>query len=237
MFDFSNFNNNLEGSSIFNVIVIALLSFGLSSLIALTYDKTSKGIERPRYFIQSLILISIPVATVMQAIGDSLARGLGMLGALAIIRFRTTLRNPRNMVFMFTSIAVGIATGVYGISISVVGTVGFCLVVLLIHFSPIHKNKGIISNLQFEMPNKDVIGTDLRDKIDAVLNDYCKEVEMIRYNVNHKKREQEILEVVVFEYKIHTTDRNKATTLVNALTKQLGLLNVKLNFRNDYEKI
>ena len=80
MFDFSTFDNNLEGSSVLNVIIIALVSFVLSSLIALIYEKTSKGLERPRYFIQALILISIPVATVMQAIGDSLARGLGMLG-------------------------------------------------------------------------------------------------------------------------------------------------------------
>ena len=98
MFDFSSLTNNLEGSSLTNVIVIALVSFVLSSLIALIYQKTSRELESPKYFIQALILISIPVATVMQAIGDSLARGLGMLGALAIIRFRTTLRNPRNMV-------------------------------------------------------------------------------------------------------------------------------------------
>ena len=110
MFDFSSLTNNLEGSSLTNVIVIALVSFVLSSLIALIYQKTSRELESPKYFIQALILISIPVATVMQAIGDSLARGLGMLGALAIIRFRTTLRNPRNMAFMFTSITVGIAS-------------------------------------------------------------------------------------------------------------------------------
>ena len=125
MFDFSSLTNNLEGSSLTNVIVIALVSFVLSSLIALIYQKTSRELESPKYFIQALILISIPVATVMQAIGDSLARGLGMLGALAIIRFRTTLRNPRNMVFMFTSISVGIAAGVYGITIAVIGTTWF----------------------------------------------------------------------------------------------------------------
>ncbi len=237
MFDFSTFNNNLEGSSVFNVIVIALVSFGLSSLIALIYEKTSKGIERPRFFIQSLILISIPVATVMQAIGDSLARGLGMLGALAIIRFRTTLRNPRNMVFMFTSIAVGIATGVYGISIAVVGTVGFCLVVTLIHFSPINRDKGVLSTLQFEIPNNQLINSGLRDKIDELLNTSCRRVELVRYNINHKNREEGVLEVVIFEYRIQTVDRDSATSLVNKLTTQLGLFNVKLNFRNDYEKI
>lgn len=68
MIDFSSLTNNLEGSSLTNVIIIALVSFVLSSLIALTYQKTLRELESPRYFIQSLILISIPVATVMQAL-------------------------------------------------------------------------------------------------------------------------------------------------------------------------
>ena len=237
MFDFSTFNNNLEGSSVLNVIIIALVSFVLSSFIALIYEKTSKGLERPRYFIQALILISIPVATVMQAIGDSLARGVGMLGALAIIRFRTTLRNPRNMVFMFTSIAVGIAAGVYGISIAVVGTIGFCVVVTLIHFSPINKDKGIISVLQFETLTAEQNSVELREKIDRTLQEFSTDVELIKYNLNRRYKGENIMEVVVFEYKVKTVDRDQATYLANALSQKLGLVNVKLNFRDDYEKI
>ena len=161
MFDFSSLTNNLEGYSLTNIIIIALVSFVLSSVIALTYQKTSREIESPRYFIQALILISIPVASVMQAIGDSLARGLGMLGALAIIRFRTTLRNPRNMVFMFTSIAVGISAGVYGIAIAVVCTLGFCLVVIAIHFSPLSKDDEIIGYIEFEISNIDYLNDNM----------------------------------------------------------------------------
>ena len=237
MFDFSTFDNNLEGSSVLNVIIIALVSFVLSSLIALIYEKTSKGLERPRYFIQALILISIPVATVMQAIGDSLARGLGMLGALAIIRFRTTLRNPRNMVFMFTSIAVGIAAGVYGISIAVVGTIGFCVVVTLIHFSPINKDKGIISVLQFETLTAEQNSAELREDIDRTLKEYSTDFELIKYNLNRRNKGESIVELVVFEYKVKTVNRDQATYLANALSQKLGLVNVKLNFRDDYEKI
>ena len=173
MFDFSSLTNNLEGSSLTNVVVIALVSFVLSSLIALIYQKTSRELESPRYFIQSLILVSIPVATVMQAIGDSLARGLGMLGALAIIRFRTTLRNPRNMVFMFTSISVGIAAGVYGITIAVIGTLAFCFVVLLIHYSDLSKKTSVIANLQFDIPNDVLQQSNMREEIENHLSNNC----------------------------------------------------------------
>lgn len=237
MFDFSSLSNNLEGSLITNIIIIALVSFVLSSLIALTYEKTSREIERPQYFIQSLILISIPVATVMQAIGDSLARGLGMLGALAIIRFRTTLRNPRNMVFMFTSIAVGIAAGVYGIAIAVIGTLGFCLVVIAIHFSPLSKNDHIIGILQFEISNNDLLEGKMSDRIIEILESYCKKITLSKYSIDTKKKKGESVDMVAFAYKINIDSKQKSTQLVNDLLKEKGIFNVRINFRDDYEKI
>jgi len=235
MYDFSSLTNNLEGSGVGNVIIIALMSFVLSSLIAFVYEKTSQEMQRPRYFIQSLILISIPVATVMQAIGDSLARGLGMLGALAIIRFRTTLSNPRNMVFMFTSISVGIAAGVYGIAISVVGTIGFCMVVLILHFSSLKKNNYIIGILQFEIYNEKLTTLNMKDQIENTLKSYCKKVELAKYGIA-KKKKNNAKEIITFEYKIKIENGQRATQLANELT-QMGLLNVKIIFKDDYEKI
>jgi uncharacterized membrane protein YhiD involved in acid resistance len=237
MFDLSNLTNNLEGQSLSNVIVIALVSFVLSSLIALTYQRTSREIESPKYFIQSLILISIPVATVMQAIGDSLARGLGMLGALAIIRFRTTLRNPRNMVFMFTSIAVGIATGVYGIPIALVGTIAFCSIVFLIHFSPISKTNHVIGSLQFEIPNIILDTEDTRQKMEELLKDNCARFSLTKYSVNGKGKNEKGIKTIVFAFKIKVIHEERARDIVNELSNMKGVYNVRINFRDDNEKI
>lgn len=235
MFDFSNMNSNLEGASLWNIISIALIAFVLSSLIAVTFEKTSKDFDRPRFFIQSLILISIPVATVMQAIGDSLARGLGMLGALAIIRFRTTLRSPRNMVFMFASIGVGIATGVYGLLIGLVGTVGFCITVFILHYSPLTKNNYIIGFLQFEFPS-DALET-IENDVSLTLTNYCTNSVLLNYRVNTKKSKSELQHIPSYEYKIKIQDRDKAKSLVNELTEKNGVMKVTLNFKDDYEKI
>ena len=241
MFDFSSFNSNLEGSSLQNVIIIAFISFALSSLIALVYEKTSQGIETPRFYIQSLILISIPVATVMQAIGDSLARGLGMLGALAIIRFRTTLRNPRNMIFMFASIAVGISAGVYGIAISVIGTTAFCLVVYLIHFSKLNKDTTDFGYLRFNLAepiiNEDVVVSGLnktvkKEVLEATIGSYCKKLTLIKYEFTNSKRQR-----INFEYKIQVANKDKAIEAVEALSKYEVISNIRVDFNNDYEKI
>jgi len=70
------------------------------------------------------------------AIGDSLARGLGVFGAMAIIRFRTRISDPRDVLFLFAALSTGLAIGVYGFTISFVGTILFCAVAFLLHFSP-----------------------------------------------------------------------------------------------------
>jgi uncharacterized membrane protein YhiD involved in acid resistance len=236
MIDLSSLTNNLEGSSLINVIIIALVAFVLSALIALTYQKTLREMEVPRYYIQSLILISVPVAMVMQAIGDSLARGLGMLGALAIIRFRTTLRNPRNMVFMFVSIAVGIATGVYGITIAIIGTLSFCLIAIAIHFSPLSKENSIIANLQFSVPNKNLLNQS-GISIENILKQYCKKTTLLKYDVNTRKKEEHTFEKINYNYKIRVNSKEKATDLADKLSSMESVRNVKLNFRDEYEKI
>jgi len=237
MFDFSNLNSNLEGYTITNLIIIVLVSFALSSLIAITYQSTSREVKRPKYFIQSLILISIPVAMVMLAIGDSLARGLGMLGALAIIRFRTTLRNPRNMVFMFLSIAVGIATGVYGILIASVGTVSFCFIVFLIHLSPISKSNFIVGNLQIEFPDGKSNASGIRQNIEAILQLHCAHYSLEKYHVNGRDEKNTGIKTVVLAFEVKVSDQDKAREVVNKLSELNGISNVRINFKDDFEKI
>ena len=101
--------------TLITIIYTMFFSFALSTMIAIVYERTFRGLSYSRNYVQALVLSSIVAATIMQAIGDSLARGLGMLGALAIIRFRTNLRDPRDIIFMFAGLAAGISCGVKGV--------------------------------------------------------------------------------------------------------------------------
>jgi uncharacterized membrane protein YhiD involved in acid resistance len=105
----------------------------------------------------------------MQAIGDSVARGLGMLGALAIIRFRTNLDNPINMTFMFASLAVGISCGVFGFTIAFVGTFVFCSAAFILKLSPVLFNKELIGNLKLLIP----LHSKADQMMDKILDDFC----------------------------------------------------------------
>src|SRR5689334_1625499 len=86
-----------------------LLAFGLSMAIAWVYTLTYEGIGYLRSFVQTLAMGGIVSALVMLAIGDDVARGLGMVGALTLIRFRATLKDTRDLTFVFASLAVGVA--------------------------------------------------------------------------------------------------------------------------------
>jgi len=135
MFDFLITHNHTENPTALGILITVLCSFLLASLIAMTYLWTTSDVDRSNNLLQSMVLVAIVSAMVMQAIGDSLARGLGMLGALAIIRFRTKLDNPRNMAFVFGALANGIACGVYGFTIAFIGTFSFCLAAIVLKLS------------------------------------------------------------------------------------------------------
>lgn len=135
-FPFEDYLQSDFGLSWQMVVVTMLVSFLLCHLIAAVYIWTFRGLSYSRGFVVSLALTGVIATILMLAIGDNLARGLGMLGTLAMIRFRSTLRDIRDMMFIFASLSVGIAAGVQAYVIGIIGTLMFCLSVLYLTYSP-----------------------------------------------------------------------------------------------------
>ncbi len=121
-----------------------LLAFLCSTLIAFVYYVTSPTTLKTGNYIQSLILSSIIATMILQSIGDSVASGLGILGALTIINFRTSFRDPRDIIFMFAALGTGIACGSYVFLIAILGTGIFCFVAVCLKFTPFHMGNHVI---------------------------------------------------------------------------------------------
>lgn len=143
-----------EYPQLINITYSFVWAFLLSSIIAITHKLTFTGDYYPKNFFQSLVLGAVVTTLVMMAIGDSLARGLGVFGAMAIIRFRTRIDDPRDVLFLFAALSTGLAIGVYGFTISFVGAILFCLVAVLLHFSPF-RSFAHHSHLFFTLENSD----------------------------------------------------------------------------------
>ena len=149
---FDNFLRNgkyYEFPSFEVAIYSVLLALVLSSAIAFTFKLTFRGKSFPSNFFQAMILGAIATSMIMMAVGDNIAVGFSIIGVIAIIRFRIQFQNTRNIIFIFAAISVGVATGAYGYSIALAGTGIFCLVALLLHFSPFGQEPVSFNRVEF----------------------------------------------------------------------------------------
>jgi Domain of unknown function (DUF4956) len=169
MQEFFSTYSRIENPTWEMIIFSFILSFLLSALIAFTYHRTTQNSIKHYGLIQTFIASAMIATMVLQAIGDNIASGLGMLGALNIVQFRTTLRNPRDSVFMFASLGVGIACGLYGFIIATLGTSLFCGLSFLILYSPFHFSNLVSWSIKIKTDEL----TRLSDDFKIAMDEYC----------------------------------------------------------------
>jgi uncharacterized membrane protein YhiD involved in acid resistance len=211
MFDFLTLQNASPDSALLTAVYTILISFLLSTLVGITYIKTFRGLSYSRNYVQGLILGSIVAATVMQAIGDSLSRGLGMIGAMAIIRFRTNFKDPKDILFMFSALASGIACGVGAYTIAVVGTVGFVFTAFVLHFTPLGQTSHFDGMLRFNIDNSD----ESRVELERILKSCCKHFALISL------RDMKQGERLDYAYHIKLKKNQSEAALLKALPEKI----------------
>ena len=94
------------------------LSFGISALYTATYS----GVSYLKGFAQTLALAGLASAAVMLCVGDSIARGIGIFGAVNLVQMRSTIKDTRDLMFVFMTLAAGVACGVGAWSIALLST-------------------------------------------------------------------------------------------------------------------
>jgi hypothetical protein len=175
MLDFLTLTTSSTHAGVVGIFYTVMLSFLLSTLIGITYEKTFRGLSYSRNFVQAIILCSIIAGMIMQAIGENPVRGLGVLGALAVIRFRTVFKDPRDLIFIFAAMASGIACGVFGYGIAIVGTLMFCAAAVALYFSPFGEARFFDGMLKFNMG----IGTQARIVLEGIMKEHCRNFALI----------------------------------------------------------
>ena len=106
--------------ALFEIIQNLIIATLCGIAIALVYKWTHRGVSYSQSFVSSLVLITVLAATVIMVIGNSLARAFGLVGAFTLIRFRSAVKDVRDMTFLFLSLVIGIGVGIsaYALSIS-----------------------------------------------------------------------------------------------------------------------
>ena len=178
------------------LLTAMLVSFVLSMVIAAVYRWTYQGLSYSRAFVHTQVLAALVTSILIMAIGNNLARGLGILGTLAIIRFRTPIRDPRDIIFLFACLAVGIASGAAVFSVAIVGTAFFCAAALFLHWSPFASLRVYEGLLRFSLPP----GSWSREKVREILGKYCSSAVLVAM------REAVQGEAIEFSYQVRLID-------------------------------
>lgn len=140
----SSFLENITSVSILDIAIALIFAFGLGLFIFFVYKKTYQGVMYSSSFGTTLIALTMITTVVILAVTSNVVLSLGMVGALSIVRFRTAIKEPLEIAFLFWSIAIGIVLAAGMIVLAVVGSVIIGLVLLIFVNRKSHCNPYIV---------------------------------------------------------------------------------------------
>ena len=127
----SSFLANINSFSTLDVLLALGLSFVLGLFIFMVYKKTYTGVMYSDSFGISLIAMAMITSLVIIAVTSNVVLSLGMVGALSIVRFRTAIKEPMDIAFLFWAIAVGIVLGAGFIPLAIIGSVIIGIIIVV----------------------------------------------------------------------------------------------------------
>ena len=127
----SSFLENVTSVSLLDMAIALVLAFGLGMFIFLVYQKTFTGVMYSSSFGVTLVALTMITTVVILAVTSNVVLSLGMVGALSIVRFRTAIKEPLDIAFLFWSIAAGIVLAAGLIPLAVAGSVCIGLILLV----------------------------------------------------------------------------------------------------------
>ena len=140
----SSFLENVSEFSILDTLIGLAVALVIGLFIFIIYKKTLTGVLYSSGFALTLVGLSLVTTLVIMAVASNVVLSLGMVGALSIVRFRTAIKEPVEIVFLFWSLAVGIVIGAGMIPLAVIGSAIIGVILLLFANRKIHNDPYIL---------------------------------------------------------------------------------------------
>ena len=213
----SNFLANVTSVTILDMFLALALSFAIGLFIFLIYKKTYAGVMYSSSFGVTLIAMTMISTFVILAVTSNVVLSLGMVGALSIVRFRTAIKEPMDIAFLFWAIAAGIVLAAGMIPLAVIGSVIIGIIILVFANRKSHTNPYIVV-LQCE-------NQDSESKATAFLKEHTN-----RMNVKSKSVQKGAIEL-----NLEIRLKDAATDFMNELAEMDGVRNaVLVSYNGDY---
>ncbi|MEK5254077.1 DUF4956 domain-containing protein [Paenibacillus sp. FSL F4-0125] len=210
-------DNFVSDISISKMLITLGVAFLIGYFIYLLYKRVFSGVLYSKSFNVSLMGMTMITATVIIAINSNLVLSLGMVGALSIVRFRTPIKDPTDLIFLFWAAVAGIVTGAGFFTLAIVGSIIIGLILFL-----------FIKHSSIETPYLLVINCDGDESEREVHNHITKSVK--RYNVKQKTVSANNIELTL-ELRLD----DKVGGFVNTVSNLKGVKNALLiSYSGDY---
>lgn len=147
----SSFLESVSEFSMIDTLLGLAAALAISLFIFIVYKKTLAGVMYSDNFALTLVGMSLVTTLVIMAVTYNVVLSLGMVGALSIVRFRTAIKEPMEIVFLFWALAIGIVIGAGMIPLAIIGSVIIGVILLLFGNRKVHNNPYLlVLNLQDE---------------------------------------------------------------------------------------
>lgn len=213
----SSFLENISDVSLFDMALALLLAYCIGMFIFLIYKKTFAGVMYSSNFGVTLVALTLISTLVILAVTSNVVLSLGMVGALSIVRFRTAIKEPLDIAFLFWSIAAGIVLAAGMIPLAVFGSVLIGLVLLVFANKKSHTRPYIVA-LRCENHESETAAADFLQK------------QVRRFVIKSKTAQKGSIEL---NAEIRLKDGN--TDFINTLSEMNGVQSaVLISYNGDY---
>lgn len=157
--------SGMERFTALDIVFNLLVSFLIGMFIFWIYRKTFVGVLYQHSFNVSLVATTMIVSLIIMTISGNLVLSLGMVGALSIVRFRTPIKDPIDLVFIFWAIAVGIADGVGYYHMTVIGSIALGMVLLLLTRKKKQENAYLLVLRMSDQQNEEAVLSEINGAV------------------------------------------------------------------------
>jgi hypothetical protein len=192
------------------VALALLLSFVLGQAIAWTYMWTHSGLSYSRSFVQSLVVLPIVLAMAMVVLtmANSLVIAFGLMGAVAIVRFRNILKDTRDTAFLLLALVIGLAVGTGAFAIAVVGTGAVCCVLGLLHVTAFGSRYRFDVILSLRVAG----GAESLAELRPILRRYCRKAALASHRASEEAAASDV------SYRLLLRDPSRSGELIEELS-------------------
>ena len=221
--------NSTDGTSftLTNTLIVITAAIILGFLISLVYMRTTKKAGYSPSFTVTLIMLPVIISIIILLVGNNVARAFSLAGAFSLIRFRSAPGEPKDIAYVFFTLAVGLCCGMGYIGYAIIFTIILCLVMLILDVTRFAMPKTKAMSLKIIVPED----LNYEGVFDEILNSYT-----TNYKIE-SIRTRDVGALFELNYSIHLLEEANQKQFIDALRCRNGNLNITLTINSQNEKV